>query len=75
MHFSDCILNDRAPEPSGDEGLADVRVIRALYKSARTRPAGAPRIETPDREAVAAPREDIPAVRVPRMVHATPPSG
>jgi predicted dehydrogenase len=36
IYFSDCILNDRAPEPSGDEGLADVRVINAIYESART---------------------------------------
>jgi len=34
LHFSDCILQDRAPEPSGEEGLADVRVIRAIYRSA-----------------------------------------
>ncbi|MEO8430996.1 MAG: Gfo/Idh/MocA family oxidoreductase [Acidobacteriota bacterium] len=34
--FSRCILEDREPEPSGREGLADVRVIRALYRSAAT---------------------------------------
>ncbi|HEX7252251.1 MAG TPA: Gfo/Idh/MocA family oxidoreductase, partial [Thermoanaerobaculia bacterium] len=39
VYFSDCIQSGREPEPSGDEGLADVRVIRALYESART---GAP---------------------------------
>jgi glucose-fructose oxidoreductase len=37
IYFSDCILNDRAPEPSGREGLADVRVINAIYESATTR--------------------------------------
>lgn len=36
IYFSDCVLNDVKPEPSGEEGLADVRVIRALYKSAQT---------------------------------------
>ena len=35
-YFSDCILKNRAPEPSGLEGLADVRIVRALYKSARS---------------------------------------
>ena len=35
--FSDCVLRGRDPEPSGREGLADVRVIEALYESARTR--------------------------------------
>jgi glucose-fructose oxidoreductase len=36
IHFSDCILKDRAPEPSGEEGLQDVRIIEALYESAET---------------------------------------
>jgi predicted dehydrogenase len=36
ISFSDCILNGAAPEPSGWEGLADVRIIRALYRSADT---------------------------------------
>jgi glucose-fructose oxidoreductase len=30
------MLNDRSPEPSGNEGLADVRVITAIYESAKT---------------------------------------
>jgi predicted dehydrogenase len=34
ISFSECILTGAAPEPSGVEGLADVRVIRALYRSA-----------------------------------------
>ena len=36
VYFSDCILKDRAPEPSGREGATDVQIIRALYKSAQT---------------------------------------
>ena len=36
LYFSDCILKDRVPEPSGEEGLQDVRIVEALYKSART---------------------------------------
>jgi glucose-fructose oxidoreductase len=36
VYFSDCILHNREPEPSGQEGLADVRIIEALYASART---------------------------------------
>jgi predicted dehydrogenase len=35
-YFSDCILQDKEPEPNGYEGLADVRVIEAIYESART---------------------------------------
>jgi predicted dehydrogenase len=34
ISFSECILTGAAPVPSGWEGLADVRVIRALYRSA-----------------------------------------
>jgi len=34
LHFSDCILDDREPEPSGEEGLQDVRIVQALYESA-----------------------------------------
>jgi predicted dehydrogenase len=37
LYFSDCILRNREPEPSGAEGLADVRIIEALYRSAKTR--------------------------------------
>jgi predicted dehydrogenase len=36
VYFSDCILNDREPEPSGEEGLADIRVIEALNRSIQT---------------------------------------
>ncbi len=36
ISFSECILTGAPPEPSGWEGLADVRVIRALYRSADT---------------------------------------
>jgi predicted dehydrogenase len=35
LYFSDCILNDREPESSGEEGLQDVRIVQALYQSAR----------------------------------------
>ena len=28
------MLRDRAPEPSGEEGLQDVRIVQALYESA-----------------------------------------
>jgi len=35
LYFSDCILDDRKPEPSGEEGMQDVRIVEALYRSAR----------------------------------------
>lgn len=36
LYFSECILKNRQPEPSGWEGLADVRIVTALYRSAKT---------------------------------------
>jgi len=35
VYFSDCIINKREPEPSGIEGLVDVKIVEALYESAR----------------------------------------
>jgi glucose-fructose oxidoreductase len=75
VYFSDCILQDRDPEPSGEEGLADVRVIRALYKSAkRNRPV---RLAPQPLRRQPTPRQELtrPPVRRRPMVHATPPSG
>jgi predicted dehydrogenase len=36
VYFSDCVLSNRKPEPSGEEGLADVRIIQSIHQSART---------------------------------------
>jgi predicted dehydrogenase len=36
LYFSDCIKRNREPEPSGSEGLQDVRIVQALYESAET---------------------------------------
>lgn len=35
-YFSQCIVENNDPEPSGEEGLADVRIIDAVYRSAMT---------------------------------------
>jgi predicted dehydrogenase len=35
-YFSECILTRREPEPSGEEGWCDVRVVEAILESART---------------------------------------
>jgi predicted dehydrogenase len=34
LHFSDCVLGDREPEPNGREGWADVRILRAIKAAA-----------------------------------------
>jgi glucose-fructose oxidoreductase len=44
-HFADCILRDVTPEPSGYEGLQDVRIVEAIYRSSRDgRPVTLPRM-------------------------------
>ena len=35
-YFSQCVLEHREPEPSGYEGLADVRIVEALLESMRS---------------------------------------
>ena len=34
VYFANCVLRDLPPEPDGEEGLADVRAIEALLRSA-----------------------------------------
>jgi predicted dehydrogenase len=75
LNFSDCILQNRAPEPGADEGLADVRVIRALYRAAET---GQPQRLGPfvKRERPSLEQEiRRPPVEKPEVIHAAAPSG
>ena len=74
ISFSECILTGAAPEPSGGEGLADVRVIRALYRSADTgQPVALPPFSKEDRPSLA---QEIrrPAVRKPALVNTEAPT-
>jgi glucose-fructose oxidoreductase len=69
LYFSDCILRDRAPEPSGEEGLQDVRIVEALYRSARTgRAVKLPAFKDTQKPG---PRQKIrrPGVRKPDLIH------
>jgi glucose-fructose oxidoreductase len=53
-YFSNSVLRDVAPEPSGIEGLTDVRIIEAIYRSARDgRPVTLPRVARLDTPPVA----------------------
>jgi glucose-fructose oxidoreductase len=75
LYFSDCVLKNQDPEPSADEGLADVRVIRALYRSAQT---GQPVELTPyEKRARPSLEQEIrrPPVDKPQTVHTQAPSG
>src|SRR4051812_40913564 len=75
LYFSDCLLTNRDPEPSGEEGLADVRVIRALYQSMKD---GAPVELAPyqPRERPSLEQEiRRPPIEKPTVIHAQAPSG
>ena len=74
ISFSDCILTGAEPEPNGWEGLADVRVIRALYRSADT---GHPiSLEPFSRDDRPSPEQMLvrPPVRKPELVNTEAPS-
>lgn len=76
LYFSDCILKQRSLEPSGQEGLADVRIIRAIHESARTgqliQLEEFHRTQRPTPEQVI----QLPALeKLPELIHATDPSG
>jgi predicted dehydrogenase len=74
LHFSDCIQRNRQPEPSGEEGRQDVRIVQALYESAHT---GAPVPLAPYRDAKRpTARQTIakPGVKKPRLVKVKSPT-
>ncbi len=69
-YFSDCILKDRIPEPSGMEGVADVRIIEAIYHSAkRHRVVKIKPLRQPQRPSIKQTKKR-PAVEKPALVHA-----
>jgi len=73
-YFSDCILNDRKPEPSGEEGLADIRIVQAIMKSARTRKPVKLAPAKKHRRPVKSQEIDKPPVKPPKLIHAALPS-
>jgi glucose-fructose oxidoreductase len=75
LYFSDCVLKNQDPEPSAEEGLADVRVIRALYRSAQAgQPVELEPYEKRDRPSL---EQEIrrPPIDKPQTVHTQAPSG
>jgi predicted dehydrogenase len=74
-YFAECIVEDREPEPSGREGLADVRVARAIQEAARTgRAVELPPFRKATRPTLAQERS-APPVRKPKEVGAEGPRG
>lgn len=72
MYFSDCVQKGKEPEPSGEEGAWDVRVIDAIYESARR---GEPISLREFQEPGPSPRQrsSPPPVKKPRLIKAAPP--
>jgi predicted dehydrogenase len=68
LYFSDCILNNREPEPSGEEGMQDVRIVQALYRSAKTGRAVAIPPFTKAKRPTGRQRISRPGVRKPALV-------
>jgi glucose-fructose oxidoreductase len=75
LYFSDCVIKGHDPEPSAQEGIADVRIIEALYRSAAS---GQPVALAPyEKHARPSLEQEIrrPPVEKPEVVHARAPSG
>jgi glucose-fructose oxidoreductase len=70
VYFSDCILKNKEPEPSGKEGLADVRVIRAVYESLDKREPVRVKVEQPEKRPSAVQEIRRPPIQKPDTVHA-----
>jgi glucose-fructose oxidoreductase len=73
LYFSDCILKDREPEPSVEEGAWDLRIIDALYESARRQEPVALRPEPPHRRPDPGQKMSLPPVQKPEVVNAEAP--
>lgn len=75
LYFSDCILQGKDPEPSGTEGLNDIRIIRALYHSIAIGSfvslAGLEKQQRP----TAAQTIQRPPIQEPELINAADPSG
>jgi glucose-fructose oxidoreductase len=75
LYFSDCVIQNRDPEPSAEEGLADVRIIRALYHSSDSGQAvELPAFSRGERPSL---EQEIrrPPIDKPSVIHAQAPSG
>lgn len=73
-YFSECILNDRHPEPDVEEGLADLRIVEAVLatlKSGRATPLRP--FERSRRIDPHSQRQTLPPAPAPEPVHASSP--
>ena len=74
-YFSDCILEDRDPEPDAEEGLADLRVIEGVLEALETRgPVTLPPFVR-SRRISAEQEQTLSPIKEPKLVHAASPTG
>jgi len=75
LYFSDCVLEDRIPEPSGEEGLVDVRIIEGMLKSiARGEPVRLEMRQRQQRPSMAQEIRSPPVPREPKLIDVKPSS-
>lgn len=74
IYFSHCIQEKTEPEPAGEEGLIDVQIVRAAYRSCET--GKSTPVQTMRRKRRPQPSHSIerPAVEEPELLHASMPS-
>ena len=75
IYFSNCILENREPEPGGEEGLIDVQIIRAAYRSAEVGRAVPVQANHAARRPEPAQQIHCPPAEEPQLLHAELPSG
>ncbi|SEP77796.1 Predicted dehydrogenase [Faunimonas pinastri] len=72
-YFSDCVINNRDPEPGGEEGLADVVIMEAIERSLAS---GRPEKVTPvarSRYADQSEKQELPPIEPPDLINASAP--
>jgi hypothetical protein len=74
IEFADCILTGRDPEPSGREGLADLRVLEAITRAMETGRTTAVVPVEPERRPSSRQQRRKPAHRMPELIGAEPPA-
>ena len=73
-YFSDCILNDKEPEPDGEEGYADVRVLEGIVQALKdSGPVKLEPFQRTKRIDTAAQRESLKARKSPDLVNTSNP--
>ena len=75
LYFSQCILENKDPQPSGKEGLADVRIIRAIMTSLQSGQAVAVDKEAPPERPSIEREIKLPTVKPPETVEVASPTG